>query len=84
LVSAGAGIDFENGTYVMTDSGGPVLPIDSNPSPAIMLSNIIPSANPHPLMLVLGIEFYQEVNGGMYSLRNGAYNCLTVVKTEGV
>lgn len=84
LVSAGAGIDFENETYVVTDSGAPVLPIDSNPTPAIMLSNIIPSGNPHPLMLVLGIEFYQEVNGGMYSLRNGAYNCLTVIKTEGV
>jgi hypothetical protein len=28
---------------------------------------------------VLGIEFYQEVNGQMYALKNGAYNALAVV-----
>jgi hypothetical protein len=31
-----------------------------------------------PVMAVLGVEFYQEVNGEMYSLRNGAYNSLAV------
>jgi hypothetical protein len=32
-----------------------------------------------PVVQVLGIEFYQEVNGQMYPLKNGAYNALSVV-----
>jgi hypothetical protein len=33
----------------------------------------------HPLFLLLGVEFFQEVNGQMYSLRNGGYNSLAIV-----
>jgi len=35
-----------------------------------------------PLFLVLGIEFSQEVNGTMYSLKNGAFNALALVKVD--
>jgi len=37
-----------------------------------------------PVAQVLGIEFYQEVNGEMYSLKNGSYNALSVVKIDTV
>jgi hypothetical protein len=33
--------------------------------------------------LALGIEFYQEVNGQMYPLKNGAFNALSLVKVDG-
>jgi hypothetical protein len=36
------------------------------------------------MFIVLGISFYQEVNGKNYSLKNGAYNALSVVKVSGV
>jgi len=32
----------------------------------------------------MGIEFYQEVNGQMYPLKNGVFNPLAIVKVEGV
>jgi len=32
----------------------------------------------------LGIEFYQEVNGQMYPLKNGSYNALSIVKVDTV
>ncbi|WP_262707878.1 hypothetical protein [Pseudocnuella soli] len=38
----------------------------------------------HPLMLVLGISFFQQVNGNSYSLKNGAYNALAIVRVSGV
>jgi hypothetical protein len=37
-----------------------------------------------PLFLVLGIEFYQEVNGEEYPLKNGSFNALSIVKASGV
>jgi hypothetical protein len=37
-----------------------------------------------PLFLVVGIEFYQQVNGALYSLKNGQYNSVTLVKVSGM
>jgi hypothetical protein len=34
--------------------------------------------------LALGIEFYQEVNGRMYPLKNGSYNPLALVQVSGL
>jgi hypothetical protein len=36
------------------------------------------------LFLALGVEFYQEVNGQMYALKNGAYNPLALVTVSGM
>jgi hypothetical protein len=35
-----------------------------------------------PLFLVLGIEFYQEVNGEEHPLKNGSSNALSIVKVS--
>ncbi|WP_197428779.1 hypothetical protein [Phnomibacter ginsenosidimutans] len=59
--------------------GGP----DSTTTTALTLSNTVTAASTKPLFLVLGIEFYQEVNGSMYSLKNGTYNALALVKVSG-
>jgi hypothetical protein len=40
-------------------------------------------ATVNPLFLVVGIEFFQEVNGQMYPLKNGAFNPLAIIKAEG-
>jgi len=49
----------------------------------INLANAVTAASTHPLFLALGIEFYQEVNGQMYPLKNGAFNALALVKVDG-
>jgi hypothetical protein len=43
----------------------------------------VTAASTKPLFLALGVEFYQEVNGQMYPLKNGAYNPLALVKVDG-
>jgi hypothetical protein len=35
------------------------------------------------MVLLLGIQFLQDVNGSLYPLKNGAFNALAVVKTDG-
>lgn len=83
IVSAGAEVDFENETFVVTTSETAVLPWDTTATAVINLSNAVTANSVHPLFLALGIEFYQEVNGQMYPLKNGAYNALALVKVDG-
>ncbi len=84
IVSAGAEIDFEAETYVVDNKSTVILPWDNVATAAINLANALPAASTHPLFLVLGIEFYQEVNAVKYPLKNGAFNALALVKVSGV
>ncbi|OSZ80188.1 hypothetical protein CAP36_02750 [Chitinophagaceae bacterium IBVUCB2] len=84
IVSTGAEIDFENETFVMDAQATGVLPWDAAATAVINLVNAVTANSTHPLFLALGIEFYQEVNGQMYPLKNGAYNALALVKVSGL
>ena len=83
IVSAGAEIDFELGTYKTDEKATAALPWDSVGTGAINLVNIVTANSTKPLFVVLGIEFYQEVNGTMYSLKNGVFNALSLVEVSG-
>jgi hypothetical protein len=83
LVSAGVEIDFENKSYVIAAGDSGVLPINAIDTAALNQSHQVTPNSTKPLFLALGIEFYQEVNGSFYSLKNGAFNALSLVKVEG-
>ena len=82
IISAGAEVDFEAETYVVATSETAILPWDSTPTAVINQVNEVTPASTKPLFLALGIEFYQEVNGQMYPLKNGAFNPLSVAKVD--
>jgi len=84
IVSTGAEIDFENETFVMDNQATAILPWDATATAVINLANTVTANSTHPLFLALGIEFYQEVNGQMYPLKNGAFNPLALVKVSGL
>lgn len=84
IVSAGAEIDFENEVYVNDNSETAMLPWDMTPTAVISHTNAVTPNSTHPLFLALGIEFYQQVNGQMYSLNNGAYNPLSITTVSGL
>jgi hypothetical protein len=87
IVSAGGFIDFTEGSTeangIQTLSTG-VLPLGSNPTQVINHSFNAGANITYPLFLVLGIAFFQEVNGKNYSLKNGAFNALSIVKVSGM
>jgi hypothetical protein len=83
IVSAGAAIDFENETYVANVNATAELPWNGTPTAVIDLVNTVTANSTHPLFLALGIEFSQDVNGVKYSLNNGAFNALALVKVSG-
>ena len=84
IISAGAEIDFENETFVIDNNNSAILPWDSVASTALNLSNAVTANSTHPLFMALGIEFYQEINGVKYTLKNGAFNALALVKVLGL
>ncbi len=83
IVSAGAEVDFENETFVVDNQATAILPWDANPTAVINLANAVTANSTHPLFLMLGIEFYQQVNGQMYPLKNGAFNALAIAEVDG-
>jgi hypothetical protein len=82
IISAGAEVDFELETYVVSTSETAILPWDAAATAAINQTNAVTPASTKPLFLALGVEFYQEINGQMYPLKNGAFNPLAVVKVD--
>jgi hypothetical protein len=84
IISAGAEIDFEAETFVVSSSETAVLPWDSAPTAVINHLNRVTPNSTKPLFLALGVEFYQGVNGKMYPLKNGSYNPLALVQVSGL
>ena len=84
IISAGAEIDFENETFVIDNNNSAILPWDSVATTVLNLSNAVTANSTHPLFMALGIEFYQEINGVKYTLKNGAFNALALVKVLGL
>jgi hypothetical protein len=82
IVSAGAEVDFGAQNFVVATSETAILPWDSTSTAAINQVNTVTAGSTNPLFLVLGIEFYQQVNGQMYTLKNGAFNALTIVLVD--
>lgn len=78
IVMGAAEEDFVNDTFVFETASSGILPYTA-PDTAPIAMNVPLTANSVlPVIEVVGIEFYQEVNGQMYPLKNGAFNALSV------
>ena len=81
--SAGVEIDFEGNAYVVDSNSSADLPWDNVLTTPLSLLNTVTANSIHPLFLLLGIEFSQQVNGTLYPLKNGAFNALSLVEISG-
>ncbi len=84
ILSGAMEVDFENQTFNAKLSESVINPWDGTEVAPLTLENNLTPNSTHPLFFVLGVEFYQEVNGEKYPLKNGAYNALQIVKVVGV
>jgi len=83
IISGAAEVDFEGETFVVATSETAILPWNATATAVINQVNSVTANSTHPLFLALGVEFYQEINGEMYPLKNGAFNPLSIVKVDG-
>lgn len=82
LLSAAVAVDFENGTFETQTNESGIISWNDTETQEFILDNELPPNSPHPIFLMCGVEFYQDVNGEKYPLKNGAYNALSIVKVD--
>ncbi|CAL1518561.1 hypothetical protein [Chitinophaga sp. MM2321] len=84
IVAAGAEIDFEAETFINGNAATPETATNAATADVASLAINVTANSTKPLFLALGIVFYQQVNGVLYSIKNGAYNALALVAVSGV
>lgn len=82
IVSGGAEVDFVGETFVVATSETAILPWNGTITAPINQVNAVTANSTLPLFLALGVEFYQQINGEMYPLKNGAFNPLSIAKVD--
>jgi len=75
------GLDFETGEKDLKVSAPVNLPIDPTQTTVTLTPAGVPAVGTTKLYL-LKIEFFQEVNGNQYTLKNGLYNALRIVEVQ--
>ncbi|MFY0482530.1 hypothetical protein ACI6PS_07975 [Flavobacterium sp. PLA-1-15] len=83
ILSGAVEVDFEAETFVTRQTETALLPWNSEETVAIAHNNNVTAGSTKPLFGAVGVEFYQEVNGQMYPLKNGAHNPLSLVRIDG-
>lgn len=83
LRGAWAKVDFATGEATMEETNAVNLPIDATSTNVVLTPVATPTGTGSDTDLyLLMIEFFQEVNGNQYTLKNGAYNALSVVDVQ--
>lgn len=79
MKSAFAIVDFVAGISDVSYSNVENLPIDGTTTSITLTPDVVPTGTGIKLFL-LQIEFFQEINAIQYSLKNGAFNALSIVE----
>lgn len=77
--SAFVDLDFETGIFDSRYSPPSILQLDNTISTVVLTPEAVPTGTGTRFHLLL-IEFFQDVNGVQYSLRNGMFNVLNVIE----
>ena len=73
-------VDFATGEFETVISNAVNLPINGTSSNVALAQTAPPALATGISVFTLSVEFYQEVNGTQYSLKNGGYNALAVIE----
>lgn len=78
LLAAAAAVDFDSSLYERNAAPSGMLPLDAELTKELKLTCHLAANSLQPIFLVVGIEFYQMVNGAPYPLKSGVFNALTL------
>ncbi len=82
MVAAVSEVNFDTELFTYNSAEGNAIEINSEEAAASQLALAFNANSEETLMVVFGIDFYQSVNGQMYAMKNGSYNCLALVEVE--
>ncbi len=77
-------LDFPNMQFGFSTSDSGIQTYDPVEVPASTLTVTLTPASTLPVVQVVGIEFFQLVNGEYYPLKNGANNALAIVGVDNI
>lgn len=80
--TAAVAVDFMAGTYDYAGAASSPIALNATATTQLTLTSNLGADPVGALFLVVGIEFFQEVNHTQYSLNNGAFNALAIAKVE--
>lgn len=80
LRGAWAKVDFADNTSEVEYTNTVNLPLDGASTNVTLTPAAVPAGATGLSLYFLAAEFYQEVNGVQYSLKNGAYNALAIIE----
>jgi hypothetical protein len=81
LRGAWAKVNFATGETSVEETNAVNLPLDATSTNVVLAPAAAPTGTGTDVYLLM-IEFYQEVNGNQYTLKNGAYNALSIVEIQ--
>lgn len=81
LRGAWAKIDFATGEADVQETNAVNLLLDATSSNVVLTPAAAAAGTGNDLFLLM-LEFFQEVNGAQYVLKNGAYNALSIVEAQ--
>lgn len=81
LRGAWAKVDFSGAVSSVEETNSQNLPIDGTVTTVILTPTAVPTGAGTDLYLLM-LEFFQEVNGVQYTLKNGAFNVLSIVEIQ--
>ena len=82
ITAVGCEMDFANGDFIQDMQSSMVYPYDSNATTPSALTMPLTPNSTHPIFLVVGVQFFQEVNGVNYPLKNGTYNAVALTDVD--
>lgn len=82
LVTAAAELNLEGKDFTASEFKSEYLPFNKTETVPVNLEVSITPNSRQAFLQVLGVEFYQEVNGKMYLLKSDAHNALSVIHAE--
>jgi len=77
-----AEIDFEKKAFVFNQQETDAMCANGDLIPEIRFMQNITADSKLPVFVLIGVSFYQLVNGNAYSLNDGKFNCLSIAKVD--
>lgn len=82
IVAGASEVDFTMGNSLTAMESSTEIAWNETVMPALTLTTNVTAASTMPIMQLLGVEFYQELNGTFYMLNNGSFNALALVNLD--
>ena len=80
--SAGGWVDFVTGKAEVKSDVSQELAVNETNTTTVQLSLQVQAVSTHPIFLLLGIEFLQQVNGIFYPLNDGSFNSMAIIGVD--